>query len=309
MTEEIYDLIIIGGGPAGITAGIYGARKTLKTLLITKDFVGQIGKTGSVENYPGFTDISGPDLISSFQKHLEKFEISILKDDQVKSLIKNNNVFELETAQGKKLQAKAVIVASGRNQRPLKVPGEAEFSGKGVSFCSICDAPLFRNKIVVVIGGGNAGFETAIDLLNYATKVYLLEFAEKPLADELLQNKFSSSDKAEVILKAKTMEIKGKEMVESLVYEDLESGEKKELAVQGIFIQIGSLPATEFLKGLVDFNKAGEIMIDSKTCATKTPGLFAAGDVTDIKYKQVVIAAGEGAKAALSAYEYLQSLN
>ncbi|MDP2930521.1 MAG: FAD-dependent oxidoreductase, partial [bacterium] len=255
---EVYDLIIIGGGPAGITAGIYGARKTLKTLLITKDFVGQIGKTGSVENYPGLVDISGPDLISAFHKHLEKFEVSILKDDQVKSLVKNNDVFELETAQGKKLQGKAVIVASGRNQRPLKVPGEEQFSGKGISYCSTCDAPLFRNKAVAVVGGGNAGFEAAIDLLNYATKVYLLEFAPKPLADELLQNKFSSSDKSEVIVKAKTIEIKGKEMVEMLVYEDMESGQKKELAVQGIFIQIGSLPATEFLKELVDFNKAGE---------------------------------------------------
>lgn len=309
MSLEVYDLIIIGGGPAGITAGIYGARKTLKTLLITKDFVGQIGKTGLVENYPGFIDISGLDLIASFQKHLEKFEISVLKDDQVSALIKNNDVFGLETVQGKKFQAKAVIVASGRNQRPLKVPGEEQFSGRGISYCSICDAPLFRNKAVAVIGGGNAGFESAIDLLNYASRVYLLEFTQKPLADELLQNKFSASNKAEIIVRAKTIEIKGKEMVESLVYEDIESGKKKELAVQGVFIQIGSLPATEFLRGLVDFNKAGEIMIDLRTGATKTPGLFAAGDVTDIKYKQIVVATGEGAKAALSAYEYLRTIS
>ena len=144
--------------------------------------------------------------------------------------------------------------------------------------------------------------------MNYASKVYLLEFAQKPLADELLQNKFSASDKAEVIVKAKTVEIKGKEMVELLVYEDLESGQQKELAVQGVFIQIGSLPANEFLKGLVDFNKMGEVMIDLRTCATKTAGLFAAGDVTNVKYKQVVVATGEGAKAALSAYEYIQGL-
>jgi len=304
----IYDLVIIGGGPAGITAGIYGARKALKTLLLTKDFVGQIGRTDSIENYPGFFQIGGMDLSKKFREHLEKFSIEIKEGSEVKSLSKPDSVFKVETTKGEVFEAKAVVVASGRNPRPLKIPGEQKFEGKGVSFCGTCDAPFFKDKTVAVIGGGNAALETVLDLLPFAEKIYVLEISPRLLADEINQQRARKSGKTEILLKAQILEIKGKNTVEKLVYRDLKSNKNKELAVAGIFIEIGSLPATDFLKDLVGFNKAGEIAIDPLTCATKTPGLFAAGDVTDVKYKQIVVAAGEGAKAALSAYNYIQNL-
>lgn len=301
----IYDLIIIGGGPAGVAAGIYGARKALRILLLTKDFVGQTGKTAWVENYPGFSEISGLDLMGKFKEHLKKFPVEIREGDQATSLAKKENVFEIETVQGKRFEGRTVIITSGRIPRLLGVPGEAEFSNKGVSYCSVCDAPLFKNKEVAVVGGGNAGFEAAIDLLPYATKIYILEFGSKLIADDVTQQKVRESGKAEIILSAKTLEIKGEKMVEKLVYQDLVSSKIKELKVQGVFVQIGSLPVTDFLKDLVDFNQWGEIVVDPKTGATKTAGLFAAGDVTDVKYKQIVISAGEGVKALLSVHSYL----
>jgi len=305
--ETLYDLIIIGGGPAGITAAIYGARKALRVLLLTKDFIGQMGRTDSIENYPGFANIGGLDLSRKFKQHLDKFEVEIRQGSEVKAISKVKAGFVLETTKREKLEAKTVIVASGRNPRPLKVPGEKEFEGKGVSFCGTCDAPLFKGKTVAVIGGGNTALETVLDLLPYAAKVYILEIGSKLVADEINQEKARASGKTEAILKAQVLEIRGKTMVESLVFRDLASKKTKELPAQGVFIEIGSLPATNFLKDLVDFNEKGEIIIDPLTGETKTPGLFAAGDVTSVKFKQIVIAAGEGAKAALSAYNYLQN--
>ena len=304
----IYDLIIIGGGPAGITAGIYGVRKALKVLLITKDFIGQTGKAALIENYPGFPEISGTDLMRKFSDHVKKFSVDIRENDQVKSLIKKEKLFEIETLKKESFQGRAVIIASGRNSRPLKVPGEAKFTGKGVSYCSICDAVFFKNKNVAVIGGGNAGFCAALDLLPYAAKIYILELGPKITGDETNQQRIKDSGKAEMIVRAKVLEIKGKEAVEALVYQDLETKEIKELKVGGVFIEVGSLPATEFLKDLAEFNQLGEIVINPRTCETKTPGLYAAGDVTDVKYKQIIVAAGEGTKAALSAYSFLQDL-
>ncbi len=304
----IYDLIIIGGGPAGISAGIYGARKALKVLLIAKDFIGQIGKTSSIENYPGFSEISGTVLMENFKDHLKKFSVEIKQGDQVNFLSKENNVFNVGTIKGEKFQAKAIIIASGRNPRPLRVAGEIEFSSKGVSYCSICDAPVFKGKAVAVVGGGNSGFKAALDLVPYATKIYILEISNKLLADEIEQERARKSGKIEIMTRVKVVEIKGKNMVEAIIYQDLESNQIKELTVQGVFIQVGYLPMADFCKDLTDQNQAGEIIVDAKTCATKTPGLYAAGDVTDVKYKQIIIAAGEGAKASLSAYSFLQNL-
>lgn len=305
--ENIYDLIIIGGGPAGITAGIYGARKALKTLLITKDFVGQIGRTDSIENYPGFLEIGGIDLSKKFREHLEKFSVEIKEGSEVKSLSKSGSVFKIETTKGEVFETKTVVIASGRNPRPLKIPGEQKFEGKGVSFCGTCDAPFFKDKVVAVIGGGNAALETVLDLLPFAAKIYVLEISPRLAADEINQQRAKKSGKAEIILRAQILEIKGENTVEKLVYRDLTDNQDKELTVQGVFIEIGSLPATGFLKDLVDFNDRGEIVVNPRTCETKTPGLYAAGDVTDVKYKQIVVAAGEGTKAALSAYNYLQN--
>ena len=304
----MYELIIIGGGPAGITAGIYAARKKLNTLLLTKDFVGQVGKTSSVENWPGNESISGPELIESFRKHVQSFDIEVRDGEEVKEIRKEGETFNVTTIKNEILQARDVIITSGRNPRPLKVPGEDQFMGKGVSFCSTCDAPLFQDKPVAIVGGGNSGFEAALDLEKYSPKIYILEFSPSVKADKIIQERAGSSGKISVITDAAIKEIKGSNFVESLIYEDRLTKQIKELKVNGVFVEIGALPATAFLKDIVDFNDWGEIKIDHKTCATKTSGLFAAGDVTDGKYKQIIVAAAEGAKAALSAYEHVEEL-
>jgi thioredoxin-disulfide reductase len=300
----MYDLIIVGGGPAGISAGIYAARKKLKTLLLTKDFLGQAGEAFVIENYPGFKKISGMMLAKKFEDHLRKFEIEI-KKDQVVKIEKKGGIFIVLTKNRKRYRSSAVIVASGRDPRPLEVPGEKKFIGRGVSYCPICDAPFYKNKVVVVIGGGNAGFRAAIELTKYARKVYLFEVSKKPRADEIEQERAKRIKKIEVMTSTLLKRIKGDKKVKEVEYLNLETGKKETLRVDGIFVQIGSQPATSFVKDLVNFNKRDEIKINPKTCQTKTEGLFAAGDITDTLYKQIIIAAGEGAKAALSAHNYL----
>lgn len=301
----IYDLIIIGGGPAGITAGIYAARQKLNTLLIAKSFGGQVArKAVTIENYPGFEEISGLELIQKLEKQLRKQKIDIERDE-VKELKKIEEKFIAITANKNQFESKAVIIASGGDPRPLEVPGEKEFLAKGVSYCSICDGPLFSNKVVAVIGGGNAGFETAIFLTKIAKKIYILEAGSKVKADAGNQERVEKTGKVEIITDAAVKEIKGEKFVNSLIYQDRKTGKEINLSVEGIFVEIGSQPATSFAKGLVDFNERDEIKVDFETFQTKTPGLFAAGDVNVGKYKQIVTAAGEGAKAALSAYDYL----
>jgi thioredoxin-disulfide reductase len=303
----IYDLIIIGGGPAGMTAGIYAARQKLNTLLITKSFGGQLArKSVAIENYPGFEKISGLELLQKFEKHLRSQKIKIETDETVK-IEKKGSGFLVLTKNNNKFEAKSVIVASGADPRPLKVPGEKEFIGKGVSYCTACDGPLFSKKTVAVIGGGNSGFESAIFLTNYAKKIYILERGSEVKAEKENQDSAKSSGKVEVITDAVLKEIKGKKFVDSLVYQDSKSNETKTLKVEGILVEIGSVPAVSMVEGLVDFDKLDHIKIDPKTCATKTPGLFAAGDVTDIRDKQIVVAAGEGTKAVFSVYRYLRS--
>lgn len=302
----IYDLIIIGGGPAGITAGIYAARKKLNTLLITKNFIGQTGKAFWVENYPGFGKISGMELMEKFINHLKKFKIEI-KEVGVKKVRKIKEKFIIQVEK-EKFISKAVILASGRDPRPLEIPGEKELIGRGVSYCPICDLPFFKNQKIIVIGGGNSGFNAAIEATRYGNEVYILEFSPKAIADETTQEKAKRTEKIEVILNAKIKKILGKNEVQGLIYEDLISKKEKSLDVQGVFIMIGEIPATDYVKGLVDFNEKDEIIVDPKTLQTKTKGLFACGDVTDVLCGQIVISAGEGAKAALAVYEYLQNL-
>jgi len=302
----IYDLIIIGGGPAGIAAGIYAARQRLNTLLITKSFGGQIArKAVAIENYPGFESISGLDLIRKFEKHLKKQKINIKLDSVVK-VRKTGNFFSILVNSRQKFQSKTVIIASGADPRLLEVPGEKEFIGKGVSYCVACDGPLYSGKEVAVIGGGNSGFEGAISLSNYTKKIYILEYGPKVLADETNQELAQKTGKIEVITNAAVKKIKGKDFVSSLIYQDQKSKKLNSLGIEGVFIEIGSQPATSFVKGLVDFNKKDEIIVNHNTGETKTAGLFATGDVADFSFKQIVIAAGEGAKAALSVSNYLQ---
>ncbi|PJB99629.1 MAG: thioredoxin-disulfide reductase [Candidatus Nealsonbacteria bacterium CG_4_9_14_0_8_um_filter_35_12] len=301
-----YELIIIGGGPAGITAGIYAARYRLKTLMITKDFGGQITKKAvPIENYPAFKEISGIELIRKFKEHLDKFKIDIEMDSVIK-IERTNGNFQVFTQNQKLFKSKTVIIASGADPRPLKVPGENEFVGRGVSYCVTCDSPLFKNKIVAVIGGGNAGFEAAIALARWAKKIYVLEYGERVVADIQNQELARKTKKVEIITNAALKEIKGDKFVNSIIYEDRKTGQEKKLEVEGVFVEIGSQPASAFAKDLVELNERGEIKVDFETFQTKTPGLFAAGDVNVGKFKQIVTACGEGAKAALAAYDYLQ---
>ncbi len=304
MKGKSYDSIIIGGGPAGITAGIYLARKKINFLLLTKDLIGQIGKTSEVDNYPGLPGIKGMDLIKRFENHLKKTDnFEIRKEEVVK--VEKSGTFRLKTEKRNLFQAKTIIVASGAVPRFLEIPGEKEFSGRGVSYCPICDAPFFKDKKVAVIGGGNAGFEAALDLTKYAREVFLFELLPRPKADQALIEQAEKKD-IKIKLNKKVEEIKGEKEVESIRYKDVETGEKEELAVQGVFIEIGSVPVTGFLKGLVDFNEKGEIKVDPRTFQSSDPGLFAIGDVNDTRWKQVVIAAGQGAEAALNLSDYLE---
>lgn len=287
-----------------MAAGIYAARQNLNTLLIAKSFGGQMTrKSVDIENYPGFEKISGLDLMQKFEKHLRKNKIDI-EIDSVSKVEKVSGGFYVSATSGKQFQSKAVIVTSGADPRPLEVPGEKEFIGKGVSYCTACDGPLFGDKEVAVVGGGNSGFEAAISLHSYAKKVYILEFSPQIKADEINQ-KLAQKYDIEVITNAAIKEIKGKDFVDSVIYQDRKSQKLITLNVQGVFVEIGSQPATSFAKDLVEFSEKDEIKIDPKNNMTKTPGLFAAGDVTDVRWKQIVIAAGEGCKAALSAYEYI----
>lgn len=301
----MYDLIIIGGGPAGITAGIYAARKKIKTLLITKEWGGQLLKTNDIQNWPGIESTTGPDLIKQMVEHLKKFEIEIKEGKEVIDLDQKGNNFIVRD-NDEEYEAKTVIISTGKIARALDIPGEEKFKGKGVSFCATCDAPMFKDKDVAVIGGGNAGFENALDLTKYANKIYILEFLEEMRGDAVLKDQLEKSGKVEFFVNSAVKEIKGSDFVEGLVYEDRNTGEDKKLKVQGVFIAIGMVPKAGFVERLVDFDKSGEIKIDRNN-KTKTPGIFAAGDITDVKYEQIVIAASEGAKAALAVNDYLQN--
>jgi thioredoxin-disulfide reductase len=303
----IYDIIIIGGGPAGITAGIYAGRQKMNTLLITKEFGGQISKKATeICNYPGFPKITGQELIEKFVAQLEAQQCVEIKFLEAEKIEKEAEVFTITTTENEKIQSKAVIIATGADPRPLEAVGEKEFIGKGVGYCVTCDGPVFRNKTVAIVGGGNAGLEAALFMTNYANKIYVLEFGPDLKADEINKKDVAASDKIEIITNAAVKEIKGSAFVESLVFEDQATKEMKELEAQGIFIEIGSQPATSLAKGLVDFTKRDEIVVEPETFMTKTPGLFAAGDNNSGPYKQIVTAAGEGCKAALAAYDYLR---
>jgi len=305
--EKIYDLIIIGGGPAGITAGIYAARKRLRTLVLTKDFIGQVGKTSQIDNYPGFFGIFGLELIKKFEEHLKKFEIDILEGEEIIKVEKKGQNFLVKTKQKKEFLARAIIIATGRDPRPLEVEGEKEFIGKGVSYCSICDAPFFKDKSAAVIGGGNSGFEAALDLTKYAKRIFIFEKSDKIIADEILQEQESEEKKIEIHLNKEIKKIEGRGKVQAIIYDDLKTGKTFQVPIHGVFIQIGSIPATSFIKELVDFNEMDEIEVNFETCETSMPGIFAAGDVNEGKDKQIVLAAGEGARAALNVYEYIRN--
>jgi len=300
----MYDLIVIGGGPAGTTAAIYGKRQKLKTLLITKDFQGQIGKKPiPIQNWPGLNEISGPDLMSNFKNHLKNLDIKT-KESTIKEINKKDNIFKVKTKK-EEYESKTVVIASGSDPRPLEVPGEKEYIGKGVSYCAICDGSVYQDENVAVVGGGDAGLETALYLKDIANKIYILEFMNELKAKDSLKETIKNLDNTEVLTGVKLKEIKGDKFVSSIIYQERKGKAEKELEVEGVFVQIGYQPATAFVNKLVEFNKKDEIKVDPWTGATKTKGLYAAGDVTNVKYNQLIIAAGMGATAALSVFHYL----
>lgn len=303
----VYDLVVIGGATSGLTAGIYAARKKLDAIILTKEIGGQTLQTENIENFPGFENISGSDLIDKMKEQVQKYGLPIKSGVEVKSISKGGVFFEIAANITDKMKTKSVIIATGKNPRRLNIPGEKEFENKGVVYCSTCDAPLFGGKTVVVAGGGNSGLNSAYDLLKYAVRIYIIESAAAIKGDEFLQEKLKASGKVIFMANCDIKEIAGTAFVEKVVYLDKNSGQNKEIAAQGIFVNVGWAPATGFLKDFVKLNDYGEIIIDPKTNQTSVSGVFAAGDATDVKYKQCVIAAGEGAKAALSAYEYLKN--
>jgi alkyl hydroperoxide reductase subunit F len=302
----MFDLIIIGGGPAGVSAGIYAARKKMKTLLITDSFGGQSVVSSDIRNWIGTLSMAGLNFATALEAHLRAQEDIEIKTPETVAAVKAfSGGFEVLTDKGNTYQSKTLIVASGGRRRRLNIPGEDKFAGKGVAYCATCDAPLFRSKVVTVVGGGNAGLEAVVDLLPYAAKIYLLEHGRALTGDPLTQLEVRRSPLVTIITHAKAVEITGDEQVVGLKYLDGITKKEKLLEVNGVFVEIGSLPNSEMVKGLVETNKYGEILIDHKNCATSKPGIWAAGDVTDIPFKQNNISAGDGVKAALAAYAYL----
>ncbi|HEY82955.1 MAG TPA: FAD-dependent oxidoreductase [Dehalococcoidia bacterium] len=302
----MYDLMVVGGGPAGLAASVYAARKRLSTLLISGDIGGQINTTLGIENYLGYQFIEGPELINKFQTQVSQFPIDQKIGDKVSRLAKIEGGFEALAESGERYQAKAVIFATGKRPRKLNVPGEVEFAGRGVTYCAICDGPVFAGQRVLVVGGGNSALEAALDMVKIAEHVDLVSVTSLT-GDPILVERLADAKNLTIFTEHATQEIVGQDFVEEVVIKDLKSGEIKRLDVSGVFIEIGLVPNSDAVKGLVELNELGEVRI-SRTNETSVPGLYAAGDVTDIPEKQIIIAAGEGAKAALQAHRYLQRL-
>ena len=304
--KETYDILIVGGGPAGASAAVYSARKGLRTGIVSERFGGQVMDTLGIENFISVKTTEGPKLVTALEEHVKEYDVDIMNLQRAKSIQKNdeNALFEVELENGGKLKSKSVIIATGARWRELNVPGEKEFKGKGVAYCPHCDGPLFKGKHVAVIGGGNSGVEATIDLANIVGHVTLFEFAPELKADDILQKRLYSLPNVDVILNAQTLEVLGTDKVNSMIYLDRKTNEKKTISLEGIFIQIGLLPNTDFVKNTVDLSKFGEIIIDSHG-QSSLKGLFAAGDATTVPYKQIIIAMSEGAKASLGAFDYL----
>lgn len=300
----MYDLIIIGAGPAGMTAAIYAARRKINFLILSLDVGGQMSWTSEIENYPGTAHVSGIELTRSFQEHMKIYGITI-KNEEVSSVVKKGKIVVVKTKKAT-YESKTVIIASGKSPRKLDVSGEEKLLGKGISYCAACDAPFYKDKIVAVAGGGNSGLEAALFLSKYAKKVYLIETMSELTGESYLSDKVTQDKKINVLTKSSIKEVYGKGFVTGFRY--AQNGNEKDINVDGIFVEIGLINKTDFVK--VKKNKWGEIMIFRSTKThdenlTSVPGIFAAGDVTDIPTKQIVAAAGEGCKAALAAFDYI----
>ena len=306
--KEAFDVLVVGGGPAGAAASIYAARKGIRTGIVAERFGGQVMDTLGIENFISVSHTEGPKLVASLEQHVKEYDVDVMNLQRASKLIPasgNGGLIAIELENGAKLQAKTVILSTGARWREMNVPGEKEYKAKGVCFCPHCDGPLFKGKRVAVIGGGNSGVEAAIDLAGIVAHVTLLEFADTLRADAVLQNKLYSLPNVTVIKSAQTTEVTGDgQKVNGITYKDRVTEEIRHVELEGIFVQIGLLPNTDWLKGTVNLSRFGEIEIDAKG-HTSVPGVFAAGDCTTVPYKQIIIAMGAGATASLSAFDHL----
>lgn len=302
--KERFDVLIVGGGPAGAAAAVYAARKGIRTGVVAERFGGQVLDTMAIENFISVTETEGPRFAAALEQHVKAYDVDIMNLQQAESLTAGKSI-EVKLANGAVLQSRSVILATGARWREINVPGEREYRNSGVAYCPHCDGPLFKGKRVAVIGGGNSGVEAAIDLAGLVSHVTLIEYGDAMRADAVLQRKLKSLSNVTIITSAQTTEIHGDgNKVNGLSYKDRVSGEMHRVELEGVFVQIGLVPNTEWLKGTVALSKHGEIEIDERG-GTSLPGVFAAGDCTTVPFKQIIISAGDGAKAALSAFDYL----
>ncbi|PLC03498.1 alkyl hydroperoxide reductase subunit F [Variovorax sp. RO1] len=302
--KDAFDVLIVGGGPAGAAAAVYAARKGIRTGVASERFGGQVLDTLGIENFISIKETEGPKFAHALEEHVRDYDVDIMNLQRAKALVPGKDLIEVQLESGASLKSKTVIISTGARWRNINVPGEHEFKNKGVAYCPHCDGPLFKGKRVAVIGGGNSGVEAAIDLAGIVGHVTLIEFDTQLRADAVLQRKLKSLKNVDIFTNAQTTEITGDQKVNGLVYKDRASGELKKVELEGVFIQIGLVPNTDWLKGTVELTKHGEIVVDARG-QTSVPGVFAAGDVTTVPFKQIIIAAGDGAKAALGAFDHL----
>ena len=301
-----YDMLIVGGGPAGAAAAVYAARKGIRTGLAAERFGGQVLDTMAIENFISVPETEGPKMATALEQHVRQYEVDIMNLQRADALRRREDgLLEVALANGAALKAKTVVISTGARWRQMGVPGEEQYRNRGVAYCPHCDGPLFKGKRVAVIGGGNSGVEAAIDLAGIVSHVTLIEYDHQLRADDVLQRKLRSLPNVDIVVSAQTTEVLGDgARVNGLAYRDRVGGDVHRLALEGVFVQIGLLPNTEWLKGTLELSPRGEIVIDDR-CQTSLPGVFAAGDATTVPYKQIVIAMGEGAKAALAAFDHL----
>ena len=306
-----YQMLIVGGGPAGAAAAVYAARKGIRTGIAAERFGGQVNDTLAIENYVSVLETDGPKFAMALEAHVKAYAVEIMNNQRADRLVpapEAGGLIELQMANGGSLKARTVIISTGARWRNVNVPGEQEYKNKGVAYCPHCDGPLFKGKRVAVIGGGNSGIEAAIDLAGIVAHVTVIEFGDALRADAVLVNKLNSLPNVTVHTQAKTTELTGAGgKLNGISFTDLASGEAQHIELEGVFVQIGLVPNTEWLKGVVELSKSGEIIVDAKG-QTSVPGVFAAGDVTTVPFKQIIIATGDGAKAALGAFDHLMRM-
>ncbi|MFA5271644.1 MAG: FAD-dependent oxidoreductase [Candidatus Omnitrophota bacterium] len=299
---KIYDLIIIGAGPAGITAAVYAARKKIDFMVLSNDIGGQTTWSGDIENYTGFQFITGPELTLKFEKHMESFSAPVNMPEEVRGIKKENNFIKITTNKNEYI-SKTIIIASGKRSRMLNIPGEKEFKNRGVTYCATCDGPLFKDKNVAVIGGGNSALDATLQLMKICPKVYVINIASGLTGDQIMIESVEKAMNVEIWNNSKMKEIAGEKFVKSITLE--KEGKDYTLDVEGVFVEIGLIPNSDFDK-ITKHNEVGEIIVDCRN-STNIEGMFAAGDVSNVPEKQIIIACGEGSKACLSAFRYLST--